>query len=460
MGDYESGFDPKYGYNRNAFAHKTLGTALMGRVVKLIVTPIGLGSEAIHHLRDKKKRSESQPDAVAADATTSIAAEETRPQDNASPSEGLGDSVYVNVPENQADELIASYQAVLADGETATHELVPEQLKNDGFERDEADWALDEAASETEEKDESLAQVQSDKEEPSTETSTLGMQLGKPKADTHLKNAPLKKLPFPVILPQRRPGTKTRGFVRAYAPVLQDPGIDQEMFLRFLKNFHSAAQASPIFDIIMIATGIVGLYPDAMVGLAVQAVQIMAGIGQEVQERWRTNKFLDQANKDFFIPKGLFALIVTYKPGHSDQTEVETQTVDLGASAMAKYGDDLVAPEKTTSNEGEEREKQKRMDEMKEKMKKLRIASGETKEAEIPVTCAPLSFPALDAIADNAQKDGNTDGVANSIKAKAKSSSKFVNEYFDRRAQATYVSLAYIAFFHSLWEKTSVLTQW
>lgn len=40
MGDYDSGYDLEYGYNRNVYAHKTLGTAVMGRVVKLTVTPI------------------------------------------------------------------------------------------------------------------------------------------------------------------------------------------------------------------------------------------------------------------------------------------------------------------------------------------------------------------------------------------------------------------------------------
>ena len=48
MADYESGYDPKYGYNRNAFAHKTIPTAILGKIVKIIATPIGLASEAIH----------------------------------------------------------------------------------------------------------------------------------------------------------------------------------------------------------------------------------------------------------------------------------------------------------------------------------------------------------------------------------------------------------------------------
>ena len=57
MSDYDSGYDPRYGYNRNAFAHGTMGTAIMGRVVKIIVTPIGLVSEAVHARKDKGRSS-------------------------------------------------------------------------------------------------------------------------------------------------------------------------------------------------------------------------------------------------------------------------------------------------------------------------------------------------------------------------------------------------------------------
>lgn len=53
---------------------------------------------------------------------------------------------------------------------------------------------------------------------------------------------PKTKLPFPVIIPQRRPGAKRRGFVRAYAPVLQDCGIGQDVFLKFISDFHKASQ--------------------------------------------------------------------------------------------------------------------------------------------------------------------------------------------------------------------------
>ncbi|MCJ1379611.1 hypothetical protein MMC17_002713 [Xylographa soralifera] len=434
MSDYESGYDPKYGYNRNAFAHKTIPTAILGKIVKIIATPIGLASEAIHTNKDKKNTRPETDSQVTTAATTLGPGNEQL----AAATEGQDDGqepVYVDLPHDQADELIANGQALPVEGQEATHELVADDDNDDGIEGDEADWALDEAAEAEEPQPPPYSE---DGQEETVENLVSSIRPAKGSV-TPSKNAPFK-LPFPVVLPQRRPGTKTRGFVRAYAPVLQESGIDQEMFISFLKSFHKAMQANPMFDVVMVATAIAGAYPDVIVGLAIQAVQIAVGIGQEIQERWRLNKFLDQANKEIFIPRGLFALIVTYKPSNGDQPEVGTETVDLGATAMAKYGDKLLMPE-TADTEKDSQEKNKKMDEMKEKMKQLRIASGVTHgEAQMPVTCAPLVFPALDAVADAAstKNGGQNDGVANSIKAKTKSSTKFVNDYFDRRAQAVY----------------------
>ncbi|MCJ1298190.1 hypothetical protein MMC08_000979 [Hypocenomyce scalaris] len=107
---------------------------------------------------------------------------------------------------------------------------------------------------------------------------------------------------------------------------------------------------------------------------------------------------------------------------------------------MAKYGDALTKPE-TTDAKGTEQGKEGTMEKMKHKMKQLRIASGETHgEAEIPVTRAPLIFPALEAVAEVAEKESDQESVGIGIKAKSKSATKFVNEYYDRRAQARYAT--------------------
>ena len=424
MSDYDSGYDPKYGYNRNAFAHKTVGTAIMGRVVKIIVTPIGLVSEAIHARRDKRRPSEVVEDETS-DPKTAIS--------DSGDQVGRKESAYVEVPPEVADELIASGQAEAADKEAPTHELI----EDEGMGRDEADWALDEAAAESED-EEPASNNEKENEKP------------KERASNGATKKSMPKLPFPVILPQRRPGTKNRGFVRAYSPILEESGVSQDAFLGFLKDLHKAAQASPIFDVVMIATALASAYPDPVIGLGIQAVQVAVGIGQEIQERYRTNKFLTQVNKEFFIPKGLYAMIVTYKSGGSEQPEVGVERIDLGATAVARYGGDVRA-DRTVIESGDS-EKSDMLGDVKGKLKQFRIASGETRgEAEMPVTCAPLIFPALDAAAaaasPAAEGERNSEGIGSNIKAKSKSASKFVNDYYDRRAQASYVCTCQTASF-------------
>ena len=52
--------------------------------------------------------------------------------------------------------------------------------------------------------------------------------------------APVGTLQLPVILPQRRPGNKRRGFVQAYAPMLEQAGIGEAAFLSFCDYFEQA----------------------------------------------------------------------------------------------------------------------------------------------------------------------------------------------------------------------------
>jgi hypothetical protein len=58
---------------------------------------------------------------------------------------------------------------------------------------------------------------------------------------------PRGNLSCPVIIPQKRPGGKTRGFIRAYAPDLEACGIDQSSFLDFEYGFERAIRLSPAF---------------------------------------------------------------------------------------------------------------------------------------------------------------------------------------------------------------------
>ena len=94
-------------------------------------------------------------------------------------------------------------------------------------------------------------------------------------------------LPCPVILPQRRPKDKSRGFVRAYAPVLDDCGMDQLMFLDFLETFDRAKQASPWINCINLACITAGFIPDGVSILVSGAIRQCTNVAIELQSRQR-----------------------------------------------------------------------------------------------------------------------------------------------------------------------------
>ena len=142
------------------------------------------------------------------------------------------------------------------------------------MDRDEADWALDEAAAEGEDK-KPASSNEKDNENPEERLNNKARASAASNGPSRIS---MQKLPFPVIVPQRRPGTKSRGFVGAYEPVLEEIGISPEAFLRFLKDLQNAVEASPIFDVVMIAPAIAGAYPDPIIGLTVQAVSALFGI--------------------------------------------------------------------------------------------------------------------------------------------------------------------------------------
>ena len=61
------------------------------------------------------------------------------------------------------------------------------------------------------------------------------------------------RLEMPVILAQRRPKDRTRGFVRGYAPMLDNVGIDQTTWFNFLNTFDESTRASPWIKAINLA---------------------------------------------------------------------------------------------------------------------------------------------------------------------------------------------------------------
>lgn len=96
---------------------------------------------------------------------------------------------------------------------------------------------------------------------------------------------PPAQLPYPVILPQRRPKNRDRGFIRAYAPDLMRCGIDLRTFMAFLDGLDKATAASPWVNVIDLAGGAAGFIPYAVAPPIGLAVQIAAGVYRETQGR-------------------------------------------------------------------------------------------------------------------------------------------------------------------------------
>lgn len=247
----------------------------MGILVKLIGSGVGLASEAIHHHRNK--------------SSTHLEA----PSDNGESSRAGAHSYddpppqYVEISPEEADKMIKNGQA-LQTNEKEKHEIEKESEDDDSSDTesergDEEAWALDEAA---------------DRSGPTT-PSEDPIQNANELIDVFLRNHPpptnsdtKPKLPCPVILPQRRPRNKKRGFIRAYAPILEDCGIDQATFLDFLRTFYLASKSSPWLNVINAAAGIVGFVPGPItMGVSI-ATQFAVGVAMELQARSRSVSYL------------------------------------------------------------------------------------------------------------------------------------------------------------------------
>jgi hypothetical protein len=213
-------------------------------------------------------------------------------------------------------------------------------------------------------------------------------------------------LPFPIIIPQRRPKDRSRGIITAYPPILSTRSIDQTTFLDFLSTFNKSTQATKWIAALNLASiGTIWL-PTVTSILVSMAITAATTAVMEVQGRYKTNRFLDKVNKDFFMPKGLFCLVLTWNPETSDaRTAVDFE--GMAAKVMEKDGNPLAS---------------------------LRKSNGKTYgEFQWPET-APLIYPALDDLA------GTTDGGMQAKKSSLQKKRRFVEDYMDRRAQAKFVS--------------------
>ncbi|KAL2041759.1 hypothetical protein N7G274_005543 [Stereocaulon virgatum] len=380
-------------------------------LVKLIGGGIGLASEVMAERKERKERSKSpalgQSSTSAADTSSASGRNgplNTPPSYNSLDQRSLQYGFVKAANEQEAQELIEEGQAAPVDD---TYEREAQEGESA---QDEAYWELDEAA---EILQDPTSTVLDEKQQSNNEKIDVHKVVQKFLTAHPAPSVPTPKrpLPCPVILPQRRPHKKNRGFVHAYAPVLGNAGIDQDTFMEFLTVFHTASQASPLLTVVMIAGNIVGVVPSVAAMASSISIQVTAGVAMGLQRLHRTNTFLDEINDHFFHHRGVHALLMSYKPERSAFSSAQVDISHTITSSVTK-------PESMGGK-------------IKDNMK---FTTGKTyTEMELPAS-APLIFPDLDAVADADEDTKDAKKKQNFFKK----SSKFVSEYLDRRAQAEY----------------------
>ena len=99
-----------------------------------------------------------------------------------------------------------------------------------------------------------------------------------PPAYTPGDDTQLPQLPGPILLPQRRPKNRKRGFIRAYAPDLAAFSIDQPMFFEFLDTTEKACQGAKWLNVINLAS-IGTMFMPSATGIAVSiAIKIATDV--------------------------------------------------------------------------------------------------------------------------------------------------------------------------------------
>jgi hypothetical protein len=186
----------------------------MRRIVQAAQAGVGLAAEAIEHHKQKKKASSPSPSAL-------------HHEDDLPPE-------YATLDPRGAEE----YDSDDSDD-------FPEEADEDAWELDEA---VDQDANQTLNLDQmpnSSADEQVVKEKntiPARVERLLAKCAPPPPRVRGPDGRLIAALPCPVVVPQRRPKNKSRGFVRAYAPVLLEAGIDQDTFIQFLEEWDKSAQ--------------------------------------------------------------------------------------------------------------------------------------------------------------------------------------------------------------------------
>ncbi|KAJ5226162.1 hypothetical protein N7468_007387 [Penicillium chermesinum] len=401
----------------------------MSRLVKVLGTGIGLASEAIYASRERSSSNRASLSRNASDCPE-----------------------YVEVDEDTADELVRSGKAERVDTDDekkskareAGYDLYRPSSENDwrdrGLAEDEAAWELDDMAEEvkppTYEASQATAMTPTSEEPEEIKVKKQQKMVQRLVQMAGPPPQPSGRIPCPVIIPQRRPGKKDRGFVRAYAPVLDNCGISQDVFIQFISDFDKASKASPWLDVVFIAAGIAGFAPSIAAQVVSLVAQVTAGTARELQSRHRQNSFLDRVNQELLMPRGLFALVMAFKE------DIPGQQSGLLGMLSQKLGKSLFSSETLDLNQTivKYSASDPAMSKLKKGMNDMRLTSGNTYgQLQLP-EAAPLVYPDLDRVAAQAL-EGNDQGKGKqptNTREKLRSAGSWVQDYFDRRGQALY----------------------
>lgn len=354
-------------YNNRGRGGQQMGFGGLTPVVKGIAAGIGLASESIHHHQEKK----------AAKKAAALSRENSE-------SGALSPPASEDLERKRTSSTMGSKHDGAEPGEHEEH--------------DEEQWDLDDA------QDEIISEHHKPKERPFERDPK---KVAKHFTDDYPipQGVELKKLSLPVVLPQRRPKERSRGFIRAYAPELQNCGIDQAMFIDFLDTFNQATLASPWLNAINLAGFAFMALPTGISQAATLALALTVNVAKNMQSRHRYSSILDQMNDDFYRPRGLYAMVLTWNP--------ESDDIEVGINLNETIGKNITPPEGIV-------QKTKHS---------LRPSMGNTNGVAFTET-APLIFPALDSLAGNHSQEATTQ------KEKLQHAKSFAAEYFDRRAQA------------------------
>jgi hypothetical protein len=142
-------------------------------------------------------------------------------------------------------------------------------------------------------------------------------------------STPSRGLLNPVVIPQRRPGNRSRGWELAYAPALLDCGISQPVFLDFLDAFNNASKGSPYLDAINVAAMGAGFAPGITPMVISMAVPIGVRMAKDAQTKSQSNAYLAKANTELFAPHGLLAMVMTWNPVNQQQADTLDTTNGL-----------------------------------------------------------------------------------------------------------------------------------